>query len=367
MRALNILIIFFYLLSFVGCSNEVEVIGIWKDIPVVYGVVDSKDSVNYIRIERAYLPPNQSALEVAKIPDSIYFDTAQLRVTMYYLMNGDTIPTQALEYVNLMDENIDRESGIFVDDPAYAFKLKGFYSRPLYLKIEHFKTGNVFTAFTETVNPNVTLLFTTPSYSYIPYKPVQWAEINNTADTVFSTLLVEMTSTGFASIYDFKFRFHYDEFEVDNNNNPVPSTLIDTFIEWKAASDFIPQNASQTKKSFSGENFFRFLASNLSDLSGTNKRRCASFLEVFVDGGSSSLKEYILSRQSNEGFVGGLYPSEPYTNIEGGFGILATKGRLERKDRANDPRLMRMSNLTVLYLSNSAITSDLGFFPDACY
>lgn len=352
-----------------GCSNEVEVIGIWKDIPVVYGVLNLKDSVHYVRIERAYLPPNQSALEVAQIPDSIYFDTADIDVTLDYIFQGDTLAwATPIERVELSAEGIIREPGIFAHSPSYAYKIIGGTSLPLILTIKNKKTGKTYTSSVEGVSAvasNATL-FTSPAYFLTPFKPVQWRRISQQGDTVYGALTVELTK-GFAAIYDYNFRFHYTEYEIDGQGNPIVGTEKAKSLEWRAASDFIPALANQTKQVVEGEAFYLFLKRSLSDVTGTNIRRCPGHLEVYVDGASTSLKDYIVARQANEGFVGGLYPADPYSNIEGGYGVFARADRLERKDRPGDPRLMRMSQLTYDYLSEGPHTSHLGFTAVPCF
>lgn len=348
-----------------SCSNEVEVIGVWKDIPVVYGVINDQDSVHYIRVERAYLPPNQSALEVAQIIDSLYFDTNDVDIELYYI-NGDTFPWQdPLVRVNLADEGITREPGIFQNNPSYVYKTTWRGGVDYLLKINNKKTGNVFFSRTERVRSTNTNLITIPSYSLTPLRPIEWRTINFQGDEVYNSLTVEMTGNGFAAIYDYKFRFHYKEYEVDNQGAQIPGSIVDKSVEWTAASDFIPVVANQTKQVISGEGFYQFLGSTLSDVTGTNIRRCAGYLEVYIDGASTSVRDYILARKSNEGFVGGLYPTEPYSNIQGGYGVLGTSGRLERVDRASDPRLMRMSALTYEYIRNSDLTKNLGFESDS--
>ncbi|WMX15670.1 hypothetical protein [Aureispira sp. CCB-E] len=347
-----------------SCSNEVEVIGVWKDIPVVYGVINRQDSVHYIRVERAYLPPNQSALEVAQIADSLYFDPNEVDIELYYINNttGDTLPwIRPLVRVNLADEGISREDGIFQNNPSYAYKTTRTTGHNLLLKIDNKKTGNVFYASSESVRGESTRIFTTPAYSLVPLKPIAWRGFNNQNEEVFNSLTVEMTGNGFASIYDYKFRFHYKEYEVDNQGAQVPGTLVSKSVEWVAASDFIPVVSNQTKQVINGEAFYQFLERTLSDVTGTSIRRCAGYLEVYIDGGSASLRDYILARKANEGYTGGLYPSEPYSNIQDGYGVFATSDRVERVDRPSDPKLMRMSNLSYEYLSNSDLTRKLGF------
>jgi hypothetical protein len=342
-----------------SCSNEVEVIGVWKDIPVIYGVMNNQDSAHYIRVERAYLPPNRSALEVAKIPDSLYFDPNEVDVELFY---GDSTPWRSpFVRVNLADEGILRDSGIFQHDPSYAYKTTGGSGSKYWLKVNNRKTGNVFYARTERVVANNTSIVTIPFYSLNPLRPVSWRGINNQGDEVYNSLTVEMTSNGFAAIYDYKFRFHYKEYEIDNQGTQIPGSIVDKSVEWIAANDFIPIIANQTKQVISGEVFYQFLGNTLSNVTGTNTRRCAGQIEIYIDGASTSLRDYILARKSNEGFVGGLYPSEPYSNVEGGYGVFATSDRLLRADRANDPRLMTMSALTYDHLRVSDLTKNLGF------
>lgn len=358
------------LFSQFGCSNKVEVIGVWKEIPVVYGVINYKDSINYIRIERAYLPPNQSAFEVAKIPDSLYFDTADIHVNLYYYENGNRFlfGGQQLERVNLADEGIARDSGTFAHSPSYAYKTNIQGKRDMELEIVNRKTGKTYKAFAEKVDAENTSLFTTPSYSKVPNKPLAWRGVNQQGQEVYNVLTVEMSGNGFAAIYDYKFRFHYKEYEVDNLNNPIASTVVEKSIDWRAASDFTPIVSNQTKKNINGESFYRFIGNKLSDVTGTNIRRCAGPMEVIVDGASQSLKNYILARQANEGFVGGLHPSAPYSNIEGGYGVFAVADQLERKDRLSDPRLMHLSILTISHLRDGKFTDKLGFeATGSCY
>ncbi len=348
-----------------GCSNEVDVIGVWKDIPVVYAILSNDDSINYIRIERAYLPPNQSAYDVAKIADSLYFDTSEVKVSLFKVVNTDTVPWPVpLEFVNLSDEGITRDSGIFADDPAYAYKMTGYTDeREIILKIENFKTGNVFYAPTESVrSTSDDNLILSPAYYLNPtFKPVKWREDDSNGDEVYTFLSVKLLGNGFASIYDYKFRFHYDEFQVDNAGVKIPGTTVSKSVEWKAASDYIPFSPSQTQVNIYGEAFYQFLAEALSDVTGTSIRRCVGELEVYVDGASESLRDYIVARQANEGFVGGLYPADPYSNVDGGYGVFATSDRIERKDRATDPRLMLMSDKSIDFIKSGDLTKNLGF------
>ena len=55
------------------CSNDIDLTSEWKDIPVVYGLLSKSDTANYIRVEKAFIDNEKSALDLAQIPDSCCF------------------------------------------------------------------------------------------------------------------------------------------------------------------------------------------------------------------------------------------------------------------------------------------------------
>ena len=72
MRILSCLIICISLFS--ACENEVDLTADFRNIPIVYGLLNHGDSINYIRIQKAYLPADgESALDVALNPDSLFY------------------------------------------------------------------------------------------------------------------------------------------------------------------------------------------------------------------------------------------------------------------------------------------------------
>ena len=71
-------------LLFPACDNELDVAAQWKEIAIVYALLDPKEDVNYIRIQRAYLDEKTGALSFSDIPDSLYFDTLDVKVTEFH-------------------------------------------------------------------------------------------------------------------------------------------------------------------------------------------------------------------------------------------------------------------------------------------
>lgn len=338
-----------------GCSNEIEVIGVWKDIPVVFGVIDLTKDTNYIRIERAYLPPNKSALEVAKDPDSLYFNPNDVEITMYNKLGGSYTPAPIpIERVDLSAEGITREDGIFANNPAYAYRLIGTRAEEFKLEIKNNKTGNTFEAITERVSTDRSFIFLQPSYNP-GTKPITWIK-EVSGEQVMQTQVIDLTDN-FAAIYDIGIRFYYQEYEVDGNGDKINGTEERKVVDWKARKSFVPENENQFDVSIRGGDFYDGLVRNLSDVTGTMTRRCGGYVEFYIEGASESMRRYISAINANQGLVGGLYPAEPYSNIEGGYGVLATSNRL---GRTVNP-LMEMSDLSYEYLADSEQTRGLGF------
>lgn len=79
----NYLIVLLSALGFVSCTTEVDITGKWKNIPVVYSIIDQADSVHYVRINRVF-SGNQSAYDMAIIPDSLlYDDTLDVKIHVF--------------------------------------------------------------------------------------------------------------------------------------------------------------------------------------------------------------------------------------------------------------------------------------------
>ena len=81
MKMLKYSILFQILLGFFlvsSCNEDFQLTEPWKDIPVVYGMLNRFDSAQYIRLEKAFVSEDLSARELAKYPDSIYYKNAKV-------------------------------------------------------------------------------------------------------------------------------------------------------------------------------------------------------------------------------------------------------------------------------------------------
>ena len=54
-----------FMAGFSSCSNEFELIEEKIETPIVYSLLDYEAPYQYVRLERAFASPNQSAVELA--------------------------------------------------------------------------------------------------------------------------------------------------------------------------------------------------------------------------------------------------------------------------------------------------------------
>ncbi|MCD6011181.1 MAG: hypothetical protein K0Q79_1043 [Flavipsychrobacter sp.] len=117
------LIAIFALLS-AGCSEKINVAAPYKDISVVYGLLDNWDTAHYIRVQKAFLDNNKSALDMAKTYDSSFYNNLSVIIKRFNF-SYKLVDTIHLNLVNLDNEGYPKQPGVFFTSPNYAYKFKG--------------------------------------------------------------------------------------------------------------------------------------------------------------------------------------------------------------------------------------------------
>ncbi len=81
-----------------------------------------QDTAHYVRIQKAFLDENKSAVELAKIADSSFYNS--LNVVMKEVSNGTVINTIPLTRVDMNLEGFTKADGTFFTSPNYGYKFK---------------------------------------------------------------------------------------------------------------------------------------------------------------------------------------------------------------------------------------------------
>src|SRR5215471_8050523 len=100
----------------ISCSTDFNVTTSWKDIGIIYGLLDQTDTAQYIKVMKAYLDPNTSALTIAKNPDSIYYPD-DLSVDLLQLQGSTVVQTFPMTRVDANLEGFPKDTGTFATSP----------------------------------------------------------------------------------------------------------------------------------------------------------------------------------------------------------------------------------------------------------
>ncbi len=114
----------FLLISFVAvlgfsiqsCKEEITLSTAYKETPIIFGLLDQNETIQYIKINRGFIGPG-NAFDIAQIPDSSYFENVSGKVEE--LFNNQVVYTWELRDTLLDSKSTD---GVF-----FAPQFKAYY------------------------------------------------------------------------------------------------------------------------------------------------------------------------------------------------------------------------------------------------
>ncbi len=302
---LTLLSLFFVLvIGLIACSNDFDVNADWKEITVVYGLLQQTDSIHYIRINKAYVGDN--AYELAAVTDSLYHD-GPLNIQMNERNDSlEIMNTFSLQKVNAADEGIEKEAGLFANSPYYIYKTTG------QLNFDYTYELLIETPAQKIVTANTTLV---EEFSII--HPNAEVPIN-----LLNPFMVRWRHAQNAAIYELDVYIYYYEWNYDEQGTLVKTT---ERSKWNVFSNLkreghVPGNALQYE--VNNESFYYHLASSLNNKENLVKRELRD-LEFVVHAGSEELKRFSSSQRAHFNITS-TQVTPTYTNIEGGIGIFSS-------------------------------------------
>ena len=295
-----------------GCDNTLDVNADWKEVAVVYGLLNPTDQINYIRINKAYLNPDGNALSIAKISDSLYFDSLDVKVVEF--RNSIETRVYQLDLVNGNTIGLPKDSGLFANDVNYLYKLDAVVKESDLQTTYNYKvvivnrfSGKVVNAYTDIIGRAELLSpikFTTQKLN-IPSEPGR-------------SLLVKYREGRFAKMYDASIRLYYDEIDAIDTNKKTS-----TYTEWTVFTGketITLRGYEENAVVIPSVLFYDNLLNKIPIKPGV-KRRATSFA-IYLIGGGEQIYTYI---QVNKPSIGIVQKKPEYTNIEPGLGIFSSK------------------------------------------
>ncbi len=331
----KIFILLFIVSTIISCDNTLNVIAPDGDIPIVYGLLDPSRDAQYIRIERAFVDPEISALVLAQNVDSIYYP-ASATATLTNDTNDDVI---TLTRINGNLEGLVRDEGIFAQDPNYLYTVS---SEELNLDLDarytlNLDRGNELPIVTATTNivgesrfisPNP--LAPDPRIAFIPTDNTSFA-MSVHPNGVLYDISLEIVYVERMPGEDFEFR----SFTWDMGTNLRREDLGSNIIRFTQL----------------GDEFFAVMASRIPEVEGIQRR--FSFMNLHLSGANNILEEFLRVGQANLGITS-TQDIPFFDNLSEGRGIFASRNTTSLFE-------IRLSSISEDELINGPITSQLGF------
>jgi len=285
----------------VGCKNDIDLTAPYKVVTIVYGLLNQKDTAQYIRIHKAYLS-NGNALEYAKVPDSILFKPEDLIVRLFRLNASG----EALDSIQLNPSmDISKDTGTFADQGHYLFKTTSALDPNFRygLKIYNFKSGELITSSTPLVY-----------YNYEFYKTPGAGTVNFNSPLGKGYTIRFYNATN-AVIYQPIIVFHFTRVNLTSGQSAPDSVTwhLGIIQNYDAAKDLIEYDLPQNS-------FYRFIATQFQP--DPNEKRIIGWLTFKTYAGTLDLDTYI---EVNRPSIGLIQEKPPYTNLTYAYGIFAAR------------------------------------------
>jgi len=308
------------------CSNEVDLYADYKDITIVYGILDVSDDTAWVKITKAYTGPG-NALTMAHNSDSSNYPY-KLDVSLNGKVNNNDIPAVHFDTITIYN----KQEG---DSVFYYPKQLMYYSTDN-LDVDALYTLKIYTNDTEITSQTPLIGGFTVTYPF------------NTIDFMFDHD-IKWNSVKNGKRYEVTTIFNYKEY--------LPGTYDDT-LKLKLKIETIYTNPVKISKDidggesleipYTGENFFTELDNKLEKI--PNIERWTGLVDIIISSGSEVLHYYI---EINDAVAGSLLQEVPqYSNINNGTGILASRHKVIKSTRlsgATEREVVEKMNLGFKY------------------
>ncbi len=297
------------IIGFSNCANDFELTTGETNKPVVYGFLSPKDTATYIRVEKAFVSENTSALELAQRPEELYYEDIDVTLSS----SGNTY---SLTRVDGAAEGYPRDAGIFLNVPNYLYKLN-LPAGETYDGGEEFKL---------TINDNVSDTMITEVTTTIVHEPliqfpdqdeeIEWRSSNESQNEIRTQWRFNNST---AAIFDVRVRLLYQEAIDGDLNNRVNKSVVFTVLKNIEPDD---EDDTSIVKELLATDILAGIKRTV-DASGPGPRFFTS-LEVIVDAGSKNLVSFLKVGQANTGLTGASVPPI-FSNLSNGFGLFSSR------------------------------------------
>jgi hypothetical protein len=297
-KTAKIVFLFAMIISLSSCYKEVDLLGDYKDIPIIYGFIDANDSISYLRIQKAFLSDG-NIFEDAQIPDSNLYEY-KLDVS---IKSGNRVIKFDTTSIH------DKDDGVFFspDMPLYYAVTKDLLNTnvPLHLEVKNPKTGNIATSTANLMDASQ-VQFIRPTHQV----------------SLHENFRIEYITAPDIRIYQLVIRFNYMEMR------PYDTASQEfKYVDW-----LLPPEVSTTDLGGESMNFYFRVNTFLDNLlikipKTTTLHRLTGDIELIVKTSEQAFHTYYEAYQPNNSVI--AYDKN-YTNITNGHGLFVGKSSKTR-------------------------------------
>ncbi len=301
-----------------SCSKDIEINDDYKDITIVYGLLDQQDSLSYIRIEKAFLSEG-SIYQDAQIADSNQYP---------YKLEVSVSDDNGMRIVFDTTTVYNKKEGIFYKDKmkVYVADTKGkLQANTVYnLKVRNPKTGQEQTGKCKLIDVS--------TFIYDSYYPGPRVSFIKTHDIRFKTI-------NGVSAYQLLIRFHY-----------IDSLTTDHSLSYHHVDMLIPVLFTQTNTvgtrvniGVNGNTWFMNLKAKIPVK--PDVLRFEDKVEFFMYMADPDYKTYMEIHQPNNSLV---LDRPEFTNITNGYGLFAARAKYVTQHKLNNKTVVKLQAIKEL-------------------
>lgn len=309
------------LFFFNACSTKVDLYADYKDIPVIYGLLDANADTNYVKVVRAFSGSDESsvdATQVALIADSCnYPGKLDAKLYLYKWVFGNEYKLEDSIVLDTITIH-DKDSGAFY----YPNQKVYFTDR----KVLTNNNTNKYKYLLQIIKGNDTIKSETSIVGGEDFK-ITNTQVGFVSEVTDKTGKIKFIPANNAAVYNMEVRFYYKEFR----QGIMTQKVVQHSFGMKTTDEF--ENYANENGSFyvtySQNLLFDMLNSAIGGdtLHVTRTFHPDNSFVISLAAGGDELFNYI---QINQG-AGGLSQNIPdYTNIKGGYGVFSSRVNLEK-------------------------------------
>jgi len=300
-----------------GCSTKVDLYADYKQVPVIYGLLDAKADTNYIKITRAFYPQGD-AYQVALNPDSSNYP-GRLDVRLVEYRNNDSIGELILDTITIHN----KETGTF-----YAPEQK------LYYTAEKLKTNTSKSSYSYRLKvalPDRNLSTKAKMVGCSSFG-VQSLGVNFSKQYIGKPPLPFLFHPAInAKFYQVSMAFTFLEQRTPDSDS-VPRTMawdIGTWMDYELSDGQEDSYVFRYSPSIFYEKLAEFIGADTSIVG--MKRFITDYpVEVTISAGGENLRHYIYTNNDAYGFVGN---ETEFSLIDGARGVFSSRSTTRARVR----------------------------------